>query len=339
MRKIEDDKLSDDEKIQLIEEGFEKQSVATLYAIARLYENQGEWKKALDAIQKAIQEDPMNSSFHSKKAAYVYALGNKSIAYREALTAYQLGSKSLQQSLDLARMGVALSEYSIVNNIIDSLLIAYPDDEEVLYMTARKYHHNNDLKSAKEYYRRVNTLNPDNQLNNYYYAQLLVTLFDFEEAKSILSTVSGESTEAHRQAHELLAEIYYGSGQYDSAATVYKTILTWQKDTVVYNRIVECYKQLNNTDSIISIAKTAIGDYPANKSYYFLVAKELDTRYRYEEALGYYQNVYELDTLDTLVAEEIAILQRKIAYLHRIRVEQRKLADSLKMADSVQLNN
>ena len=55
--------------------------------------------------------------------------------------------------------------------------------------------------------------------------------------------------------------------------------------------------------------------------------------------MEYYQKAYELDTLDTLLKEEISILQRKIAYLQRIKEEQRKLADSLQAEDSVMLNN
>jgi hypothetical protein len=39
--------------------------------------------------------------------------------------------------------------------------------------------------------------------------------------------------------------------------------------------------------------------------------------------------LYQLDTLDTLVKEELSYLQRKIAYLQRKRQKQRILADSL----------
>lgn len=332
--RIDDDGLPDNAKIRLINNKDETLSAVTLFAIARLYENQNEWQKAFDIIQKAIQQDPMNSSFHSKKAAYAYELGYRSIAYREALTAYQLGSQSLQQSLDLARMGVALSEYSIVEDIIDSLLIAFPTDVDVLYMAARKYHHNKRDNLAERYYQEVRAIDPVNELNNYYYSQWLITHGDLESSKEVISR---DSLNANNTQHLqlLLADAYFNLEQYDSAVIYYSPLLK-RKDSTIYNRIITCYAKLDQPDSLLSISMLASTSFPGKKQYHILAARELDKRYRYDEAMEYYQKGYELDTIDTLIAQEIAILQRKIAYLQHIKEEQRKLADSLEVADTVQ---
>jgi tetratricopeptide (TPR) repeat protein len=323
----ETDKLSDQEKIDLIIHGASTPSSAGMAATARLYENQKEWAKAMSAIQLAIEEEPMNSSFHSLKANYAYELGQINVAYREALTAYQLGSKSLKQSLDLARMAVALSEFSIVNDIIDSLLVAYPEDPDVLYMAARKHDKNNNQLLAGKYYAKARSIRPENQENAIFYSRFLVNQGNLHLAQMVLRDAIGSNSS--KEAYLLQGDIYFGLQKFDTAALYYQQALAISKDTTTYNKVLATYTLLNNYDSIINTAVTAVRVYPGNKKYLLIAARYLDRKFKYDEALPYYLSLYEMDTLDTLVATELAYLQRKIAYLQRKKEEQKKLADSL----------
>ena len=323
----DDDQLTNQEKIDLFISGSNNMSSSGLAAVAQLYENQQAWNQAMVAIKQAIEEDPMNSSYHSLKANYAYELGQKSVAYREALTAYQLGSKSLQQSLDLAKMAVALSEFSIVNNIIDSLLIAYPDDVDVLYMAARKHDKNSNIVLARKYYAAVNRLNPENKDNTLYYSRFLISQNELNAAKTVLDRAISDNPQ--QPICFLQGEVHYGLEQYDSAAFYYQMALVSRTDTTTYNRILNSYALAMNSDSLISIGQSAVLAFPDNKNYLLITARTLDQRYRYDDALPYYLTLYEMDTLDTLVSAELAYLQRKIAYLQRKRLEERKLADSL----------
>lgn len=321
------DELTNQQKIDLFVAGSSNLSSSSLAAVAQLYENQAAWNEAMLTIKQAIKEDPMNSSYHSLKARYAFELGQKSVAYREALTAYQLGSKSLQQSLDLAKMGVALSEYSIVNNIIDSLLLAYPEDVDVLYMAARQHDKNNNTKLARAYYAKVNRLQPENKDNSLFYGRFLIAQNDLIAAKTVL-------VEALNYNHSmpiclLQGDVHYGLEQYDSAAFYYQLALVERADTATFNRVLDSYLHAGNTDSLISLGQSAVLAYPAHKDYLLLTARTLDQRYRYDDALPYYLTLYQLDTLDTLVKAELSYLQRKIAYLQLKRQEQRILADSL----------
>ena len=322
-----DDQLSNQQKIDLFIAGSNNLSPSSLAAVAQLYENQAAWNQAMMAIKQAIREDPMNSSYHSLKANYAFELGQKSVAYREALTAYQLGSKSLQQSLDLAKMAVALSEFSIVNNIIDSLLIAYPEDMDVLYMAARKHDKNNNMILARTYYEKVNQAHPENIDNTLFYSQLLIAQNDLLAAKTVLEGAINYSSST--SIYLLQADVQYGLEQYDSAAYYYQMALAERSDTTTYNRILDSYVLAGNSDSLISLGQLAVTAYPENKNYLLITARTLDQRFRFEDALPYYLTLYQLDTLDTLVKEELSYLQRKIAYLQRKRQEQRELADSL----------
>jgi tetratricopeptide (TPR) repeat protein len=318
---VDDDQLTNQEKIDLFISGSNKLSSSGLAAVAQLYENQLAWNQAMVAIKQAIEEDPMNSSYHSLKADYAYALGQKSVAYREALTAYQLGSKSLQQSLDLAKMAVALSEFSIVNNIIDSLLIAYPDDVDVVYMAARKHDKSNNSDLARKYYAKVNRANPENIDNALFYSRFLLAQNEFEEAKSVLDKAIDHNPS---QAICLLqGDVHYRLEQFDSAAFYYQMALVSSIDTTTYNRILDSYSLAGINDSLISIGQSAVQAFPDNKNYLLITARTLDKRYRYDEALPYYLSLYKMDTLDSLVAAELAYLQRKIAYLQRKRLEER----------------
>jgi tetratricopeptide (TPR) repeat protein len=279
------------------------------------------------AIKLAIREEPMNSSYHSRKAKYAYELNQVSIAYSEALTAYQLGSQSLKQSLDLAKMGVALSEFSIVDEIIDSLLVVYPEDMDVLYMAARKYDKHKNIKLAKRYYEKVKGAQPDNLENIIFYTRFLIAQDNLSLAKEVLqSTTSKANT---KQYYLLYGDVFAGLNQYDSAAIYYQQALTMSTDTATFSKTLNAYLVTHNLDSLISISKGAVLSYPESRKYNLIAARNLDLRRRYDEALPYYLTLYEMDTLDTLVVEELAYLQRKIAYLQRQKEAQKKLADSL----------
>lgn len=323
----EDDLTSDQTKIELIIKSSSDLSSTGLAKVAKLYENQQEWQKAMSVIKLAIREEPMNSSYHSRKAKYAYELGQVSVAYREALTAYQLGSHSLKQSLDLAKMAVALSEFSIVDDIIDSLLIAYPKDIDVRYMAARKYDVMNNIELAGKYYEEVRMASPSHKDNILFYARFLVAQNNLELAREVLMDSLSDSNS--KQYLMLQGDVYAKMERYDSAAVYYRQALNMSADTTAYNLTLYAYGKSLNYDSLISISTAAVGSYPKDRNYLTIAARNLDRKRLYNEALPYYLTLYEMDTLDTLVAEELSYLQRKIAYLQRQKVEQRKLVDSL----------
>ena len=107
------------------------------------------------------------------------------------------------------------------------------------------------------------------------------------------------------------------------------------KDIQEYKRIYfkEYWEEISDKEALkqwialVNLMKNVA--FPENKDYLSITARTLDERFRYDDALPYYLTLYQLDTLDTLVKEELSYLQRKIAYLQRKRQEQRILADSL----------
>ncbi len=323
----EDDRITNAQKIDLIERQSTNLSPTSLAAIAKLYSSLEAWPKAIAAINDAIVQDPMNSSYHNMKARYAYRLGQKSVAYREALTAYQLGSRSLQQSLELAKMAAALSEFNIVGNIIDSLVLIYPDDIDIIYVAARKYDNEGNPLQARKNYHKVFKNRPGDQENILHFTRFLIAQNDLQSAKHVITHDS--LSLLNRQLILLLADIHLGLEEYDSAALAYQSALVNGRDSTTYNSTIRAFKLAENLDSVISVAEAAVSTFPANKYYLHTAAKGLDQRYRYDESLVYYLTLYEMDTLDTLVAQEMAYVQRKIAYLQRRKEEQKKLADSL----------
>jgi tetratricopeptide (TPR) repeat protein len=331
----EEDNLTSSSKIAIYEESATVSSATSYAALARLYENQQAWSRAMGQIKMAIKEDPMNSYYHSLKANYAYALNDVSTAYREALTAYQLGSQSLQQSLILAKMAVALSEFSIVNNIIDSLAIVYPNDPEVLYMAARKYDKTGNNSLAESYYGKVLKLDSSYQDNILYYADFLFRQKQYNKAKEVLGKI--EKREPSINILRLKADLYYNLGELDSAVALYKETVRLNADTITYNRIIDIYIDQGSTDELIQVYREASDDFPEIVKYKLLAARALDKRYRYDDALVYYEEAFEMDTTDTLIAAELSYLQRKMAYLQRKKNAERMLSDSLKnqLTDSV----
>lgn len=323
---LEEDQLTDSDRVQLFMANSEATSASGYAALAKLYANQGDFNKALLAIQKAIHLDPVNTDYHTMKADFAFAEGNHSVAYNEALTAYHLGTKSLDQSLRLTRIAVVLSEFSIVNEIIDSLVDAYPNDGEVLYFAARKHDKMGHKNMALSLYRKVNELQPQDQENNTYYARCMID--NGMPLQAILFINENHAMEEY-PASLMKADAFYALDLLDSAAKYYKLTVISSPDTVIYSRLLNIYTKSARKDSLINIARAALVDFPENKQYLHLLARTLDSRYRFDEALPFYKRLYKMDTLDTLVASELAYLQRKIAYLQRKKAEERQLADSL----------
>ncbi|GEM_PF-3288773 len=326
----EDDRLANRERITLVANTNSK-SAHTLAAIARYYAAEEDWKNALATVNQAIKLNPLNSYLHSLKAEYAFYSGDVSMAYAEATTAYKLGSRTLRQSLGLARIAVALAEFEMAGGIIDSLLVIYPDKPEVLYLAARKFAKHDDLAKARACYQKVVALEPQNQENAFHYARFLLARNEPVNARLVLEQAAAQDNPPRYR--QLQAEACYLTGQYDSAALLYTRALTGQRaDTVVLNKLIKVYQTTGYLDSIISVSRMAAARFPDNKTYLLLAARSLDKRYRYGEALAYYQKLHELDSLDSMVGAEMSYLQRKIAYLQRKQREQKKLADSLNRA-------
>ena len=166
-----------------------------------------------------------------------------------------------------------------------------------------------------------------NQDNTFYYAQLLLKQKDPLAAKNIIAeSVTDNSS---RRLYLLQGDVYSELALFDSAALFYQMALVESSDTSTYSRILNSYQLSGNSVSLISHAKAAVIAFPENRTYLQIIARTLDQRYLYDEALPYYLRLYKLDTLDSLVGAELSYLQRKIAYLQRQRQQERKLADSL----------
>ena len=318
---LENDQLSDLDKIRIFEENSSLLSGSAYAAMANLYANSGNYESAINTVHEAILLEPMNSFFHTLKSNYAYQLGDISMAYREALTAYQLGSKSLEQSLILARMGVALSEYSIVNNIIDSLVVVYPNDPEVVFMAARKFEKSGQEGQAIDQYQKGIALDPQRLDNYYHLAQLYLNQNNSRSALKMLEPFELPVIEPRLAL--LKAEAFERQAQVDSAARYFNFLIAEQKDSVIYHRLIDLYRKNDLNNELLAISTLSADSFPLSKFFQQTAAVALNERYRYPEALVYYRRLYELDTLDTLVAAEIPVLQRKIAYLQRKREAER----------------
>lgn len=318
---LEDDNIADLEKIRIFEDNADILSGPAYAAIANLYAREKDYRAAFDAVHEAIVQEPMNSFYHTLKSNYAYELGDISTAYREALTAYQLGSKSLQESLILARMGVALSEYSIVNDIIDSLVIIYPNDPEVVYMAARKFEKSGQTSQAIEQYQKGITLDRERSDNYYHLARVYLDQQNEDRALKLLEDFMLPEIEPRLAL--LKADVFEKLEEFDSAALYYNFLIAEKKDSVIYGKLINMYRQNNMNRELTEFSALSADSFPESRYFVSNAGKVLNDRYKFDQALVYYKRLFELDTLDTLVAQEISILQRKIAYLQRKREVER----------------
>ena len=329
---IDDDKLTTFEKIDLVESGIQDLSDDKMMAaVAVLYESNRNWQSAYFSIQEAIKLAPLNPSYHTKKAWYAYELEDYETAYEEANIADELGFENYQQDILFARLALTLGESIEASKLMQNVASKYPNNATVKYLSAILSLQKGDTVGAIGLFEASLEQDPKDEEITLDFMNLMIEVDSLQYAQRLMSSImaiSGSPSDYYIMNARLLETM----GETDSALHIYKTAYTSSTDTTALISLVTIYWDLAEYDSTLKYAQRSENELGSPRFGLLTSARTLDKLVYYDSSLVIYTQLYELDTTDSLVGAEMAILRRKIAYLQNRREEQRRLADSLSKA-------
>ncbi len=324
-----DDHLSLQGKVSLLKESSSIDDDALLSAISLLYAQNENWVEAKDAISKAIKLNPINSTYHLYLANYNAELANNIEAYEEAKVALELGSYDKKLEALLARMALETGDSVNSKTFVTTYYLANKNNIEAqllmarLYLLEEKYATANSmvleiltrdstnfdaLKVAYQSYSALDSLPlaiyygvkliEFDSLNTHYYFEL----GNMYLRKNNLLQSANFYAKSYRQL-PLLSSLYLVLGNYNKLA-LYDSIIFY-------------------TDSLFT------GVNNNNKHVLLMRARAFDQKYKYDDAFLVYNSLVKMDSSDSVVNAERALVQRKITYLWRKKREQQQLVDSL----------
>ena len=328
MHEAYDDKLSDTEKIQLVEDRIDQITDHTLlYAVAVLYENNQAWEQAFMAIQKAIALSPLNPTYHTQKAIYAFELGNFELAYNETNIARELGFSNYQQDILLARLALTLGDSVASKKLMADVVNKYPQHPTVKYLSAVLSLQQEDTVVAFDLFEQSIKLEPEDEEVVLSFVDLLQEVDSMRYAERMLlglieangrDDYNYELFELFSRADRLDTAVYFLAREFELNPTRDKA-----------RKLIDAFWSLELYDSVVMYSVVMQDEFNAPRMWQLYQARGLDQLSYYDSAFNIYTRLYENDTTDSIVGAEMAILQRKIRYLQRRREQQRKLADSL----------
>lgn len=160
--------------------------VKSLDGLARIYQQKGEYAKALDVLKKAIEISPNTPDRHMDLAVQLNAAGETAEA-----------KSSLARALKLSRAMAELPpryletclEFGMEKEAVELMQRSMSDDtDDIVYLNKMGIacRRCQAFELAKKYYERALKIAPDDETLNYNHAVLLVDLKDYKAARSHL---------------------------------------------------------------------------------------------------------------------------------------------------------
>ncbi len=324
-----DDHLSLQGKVDLLNTSALLEDDALLSSIAILYAQNKNWMEAKLSISKAIKLNPLNASYHLYLANYNAELTNKLEAYQEAKVAYELGAYNTKLENLIAKMAIetadtinaekfVLKYYQANKNVLEAQLLMAR-----LNLMFKKY-------SKAAYF--ANQVLAKDSLNIEGLQVAYQTYLQIDSAKLAIEfgnkLIAVDSTNA--LYYFQVAQLYNSIKQVNKSASYYAQSYYYQQSVEALQLALRNYAQLTMYDSVLFYSDSIFAGINYNNNLVLLTrARAYDKRYKFDKSYQVYTSLIKIDSTDSVVIAEQQTVQRKIAYLHRKKREQKQLEDSL----------
>lgn len=324
-----DDMLSLQGKVDLLQSSAVVEDDALLYAISILYAQNDNIIEAKESISKAIKMNPLNSGYHLQLAKYNAELAQNYKAYEEAKTAFELGAYDSKLEALIARMSIETSDTIRSKEFVTKYYTSNRNKIGAQILMARMHLLEKEFQLAEEMASQVlkhDSLNYQGLKVNYAVSQKM----DSSKLAILYGNrlLSVDSTNA--KLYFDLAVLYLKQDQFANAARYFSMAYQYQNQLPSLHLAIGTYGKLAQYDSVLYYTDSAFAGINYKDKYVLLArARAFNKRYKFEDSYLMYNEFIKMDSTDSLVNAEQAIVLRKIAYLQRKKREQKQLADSL----------
>lgn len=314
----------------------------------------GFYLEALDRINGKLKSDPDNERFIDQKIFYCGEL-NWPTTCIAALDAYKEQHGMTNQ---LVEQYIAYytkhQRYQLLLNIIDkwdndyqlkenspetyikalvqsgktkrarrvlrSYLDKYPSSENVLSFASTQYLNLKDTLIAAYNLGKLYRIAPQNDLM-WNYGTILVQIGYENEGFEILSNLM-EKKKLNPESQLTYAKLLAKTNRTKEARSA---LVTLPKTEDLSYLLAEWYEKDQLWDSSAYVLEKTIAKDSSNREAVWRLGEMYENRGWLSYAQTYYKYLVEMDSTDTLAHQRIALIQRKIAYLQRLKFEESKI--------------
>ena len=271
------------------------------------------------AISKALQLDSANTNYRFLFARILAVQGQHNKAIQQA---------SLVELVDQNQKVILflLESYSIIGDLNKAAEYGEKATEMEIATPAVMVPLAKSILATGDTLLALSTLsdiieNTQNQEAQVLMIDILIRMKNYTQAMLLLKKNLGDDPN-NLESLKLLGNLYLQQGKTDSALIYYKSALRDQSDPELYLNIAEAMLLTQLYDSAIHYSLKILQTDSTDLQSLWILGKAYDKKYYYSRASFYFQKTYLIDSTFRNVNQEITDLNRKIAYLRRIR-EQR----------------
>ena len=303
----------------------------TYTQLSQVYLRQGETAKALQLLQKAVLESPLDGSLHYRLGQVYKQMGQLENARRSLETAERLkqgDQKSIQKTLDLS-MAIQNKQQDQVMRIREELLNESSRDPDILMQVGVLLGSGGYYEQSLEPLRRAAEILNDSFEAHFDLGLSLLQLGQSQQAEAALKKAVEIRPESF-EANSTLAVVYVNQNQTDEAIkrlraarkarpdnvkviamlgqqylqglylqeaieTLSEAVRLKPEDPMLRSLLTSAYQKDKQFDKGLEIAKESLKLFPSNAQIHYEVGELLAGLGRYQEAKAYYEKVIQID--------------------------------------------
>ena len=292
------------------------------YALSYVLAIQGDSAGALSALEKARAEDDDEPAYN-RLAAFLFAWkGDFEQALAIANPYWELNPSDWELRVAMGNWHAQLGDYRLALGYYNEALAHLPNYGPFQLKKGEVFlQHFHDTLQAETWITKA----VDQETGWGPATKRLVDLYiatnRVGEAQAVLTAQSIRNPD-DPQLWRQQAQVYQLRNLPDSALFAWHQVRNLAPGPTVYLTLGEAHRRGRQWDSVQYYADEVLQVDSTAKDAWRLLARMADTRYRYTAAVGFYNQILSIDSADQIAREELAIVQRKVAYLRRLRAQE-----------------
>jgi tetratricopeptide (TPR) repeat protein len=224
--------------------------------LGALYVRQGNFQRAAEVLEKGLQVDPKMTSANALLGVSLYELGRFAEAKPNLEEALQANPSDANVELFLANDLTKIGEFEAAAEHFQRVSAKRPDDQHLLYLLAKVY-----MQLGQQALAKMNAIDPNSVWAHEISGELMESMKNYDGAIAEYKKAI-EAAPKQPGAHFKLADVYWSTSQWDSAAEHFRAelandpkncIAQWKLGNVLVQQSVRPDEALTDIDKALAM--------------------------------------------------------------------------------------
>ena len=280
--------------------------------------------EAVEDIDKAIGLNGEQARYYELKSRLMMERGSYTRALSSALKAQELGSRGPQTYIAMANAWASLENNTKALEALETAIALLPLDVDLYYLKSGILRNIGEKEESRKMLLKALAIDPG-------YSPALVDLTEMALEEDNLDLVNELISSLRKldglkpDADYLEAQLLVAGNDLDSASTILhelKNESTYRSRSM--QMLGEIKLQRREYDSALYFARRLLELDSTYRAAYLINARSYDRKRFYQKSRENYQILLDMDSTDQLVQDELAKLDRKVAYLRKLEKERQE---------------